>query len=1010
MVLLSMMCMVVRPASGCGLENNDESSRRIDLQTSSSEKKAYSVKEGNVLTLYYDENMQARGGRAVETGLTEESSKNDIARIIIDPSYVDYTPNSLERYFEGFSNLASIEGMQYFNTSKATSMYGLFAGCSSLISLDLNSFDTQNVTGMAYMFGDCTSLASLDLSNFNTKNVRNMNYMFHNCPSLASLDLSSFDTRNVEGMSYMFDHCSSLTSLDLSSFDTRNVTGMFEMFSKCTSLRTIYAGEYWSTEKIEDEQSGKYMFWECSSLVGGEGTRFDDSEYNHTYAHVDEGPDNPGYLTWKSNGDLYFTYRGKELRDGATVTIAAGRDEWGSGEMNCVTNLSSNPGNGLVLVTGKAGLSCTARMEILNNTLGAGTIQWCMGGECMAMNGVTMFEKTFTSGNDRMVQVQFDAINIINNKDGGILEARLTVFAGDKAQTVNIKFTYEGENKMWWGYYSDADAESINNNIGGKAGTIDVGIWVTASQPFVRNKSLTALRIWLGKDVAAISDDVKIWISKTLPTDISACEYVQTVPVSSLMQGKNEIKLTTPFVFNNTGILVGYTFTISKKAYPVMSGGDDAANAFWYRSGDQWKDFKSYGYGKLGIQLLLEGDGFPNNQATPTDFKPAVVESGKSVYIPIKITNGGKDPITCIAYTLSSNGSDSSEQMVQTGSIPYGTTAKVNVKFDADTHVGKANKTLTITKVNGYPNTAQKKTATGALTTVAILKTWPRNVLIEEFTTESCVYCPEAAKGLAAFLDSNPDKVDRVALACHHAGFYTDWLTVAASESYTWFYNSRSTYAPAFMYDRFAWDKNSPVVGRGDYQQYVDARIAEPSYVGITLSADVDSSKEKINVTVSCERGWDFSTTPARITLFLTEDNITAESQAGSADTFIHQHVLRDVNKTWGNVLNFSDDKAIYNYTFNLDPSWKIDDLKVVAFVSGYDDKDATNCTVENVATVALGQSASAVDEVVADNRIIQVSYYDLSGQKVNKPSKGVYVQIVKYADGRTLTHKMVYK
>ena len=234
MVLLSMMCMVVRPASGCGLENNDESSRRIDLQTSSSEKKAYSVKEGNVLTLYYDENMQARGGRAVETGLTEESSKNDIARIIIDPSYVDYTPNSLARYFEGFSNLASIEGMQYFNTSKATSMYGLFAGCSSLISLDLNSFDTQNVTGMAYMFGDCTSLASLDLSSFDTRNVEGMSYMFYNCSSLTSLDLSSFDTRNVDEMSYMFYNCSSLTSLDLSSFDTRNVTGMFEMFSKCT--------------------------------------------------------------------------------------------------------------------------------------------------------------------------------------------------------------------------------------------------------------------------------------------------------------------------------------------------------------------------------------------------------------------------------------------------------------------------------------------------------------------------------------------------------------------------------------------------------------------------------------------------------------------------------------------------------------------------------------------------------------------------------------------------------
>ena len=37
----------------------------------------------------------------------------------------------------------------------------------------------------------------------------------------------------------------------------------------------------------------------------------------------------------------------------------------------------------------------------------------------------------------------------------------------------------------------------------------------------------------------------------------------------------------------------------------------------------------------------------------------------------------------------------------------------------------------------------------------------------------------------------------KTAVVCHHAGFYTDWLTIDASESYTWLYNSGGTYAPA---------------------------------------------------------------------------------------------------------------------------------------------------------------------------------------------------------------------
>ena len=417
-------------------------------------------------------------------------------------------------------------------------------------------------------------------------------------------------------------------------------------------------------------------------------------------------------------------------------------------------------------------------------------------------------------------------------------------------------------------------------------------------------------------------------------------------------------------------------------------------------------------YGALVLQLLLDGGTYPNNYATAEDFGPSVVGLGQSVDIPVKITNGGKDPITSISYTITSNGATTEEKTVKTDAFAYPSTIKVNIPFEADATVGTVTKTLTITKVNGNDNTASNNTATGNLTTVAELKTWDRNVLIEEFTTEYCGYCPDAAAGLHDFMTNYPDLAKRTAAVCHHAGFYTDWLTIDASEKYTWFYNDGGgTYAPAFMYDRFDWGDGTPVVSRGSYKEYVEARLAETSYAGIDLITTFDG--DKLNVTANCERGWDFSSTPIRITLFLTEDNIAAQSQSGATGSFTHQHVLRAVNDTWGSVLDWNDNKASYSYTFNIDSSWKTDKLNVVAFVSGYDSSDPTNCVVENVAyTVAGGSSdpVTAIKALSSEDKVAKTVYYDLTGRLVVNPSNGLFIKAVTYKNGKTVTKKVILK
>ena len=113
--------------------------------------------------------------------------------------------------------------------------------------------------------------------------------------AIAIFGISRADTiDNVRDMSFMFYCCSSLTSLDVSGFKTDNVTDMRYMFYGCSKLSTIYAGDKWSTKNV---QEGGGMFNWCEKLVGGSGTLYDFNHIDYTYAHIDGGASNPGYLT-----------------------------------------------------------------------------------------------------------------------------------------------------------------------------------------------------------------------------------------------------------------------------------------------------------------------------------------------------------------------------------------------------------------------------------------------------------------------------------------------------------------------------------------------------------------------------------------------------------------------------------------------------------------------------------------------------------------------------------------
>ena len=219
------------------------------------DKEPYAVftSSNTTLTFYYDSQRSSRTGTtyvlntgANDTGWDTDGTNANVTRVVFDPSFANARPTTTYDWFFNMQNLQSITGMEYLNTSE--------------------------VTNMAYMFMLCTSLTSLDVSHFNTSKVTDMNSMF--CK------------------------CSSLTSLDLSSFNTSKVTKMGWMFSNCSNLRTIYVGSGWSTAAVT---SSNDMFRDCTNLVGGQGTTYNESNpWNKTYAHIDGGTSNPGYFTDKN--------------------------------------------------------------------------------------------------------------------------------------------------------------------------------------------------------------------------------------------------------------------------------------------------------------------------------------------------------------------------------------------------------------------------------------------------------------------------------------------------------------------------------------------------------------------------------------------------------------------------------------------------------------------------------------------------------------------------------------
>ena len=173
-----------------------------------------------VLTYYCDNKMNSREGQFkeiykapnVEDGSRECSSETrqyykDVKKVVVDPSMKEYPYPTMESLFGwdmdvetetfyGYENMTEIEGLENLPVGKVMSMRLMFAGCSSLKSLDLRSFaDIPSATQIGLMFYNCTSLETIYCNDdwSDNKALTYSSLMFKGCEALEGGKGTKYD-------------------------------------------------------------------------------------------------------------------------------------------------------------------------------------------------------------------------------------------------------------------------------------------------------------------------------------------------------------------------------------------------------------------------------------------------------------------------------------------------------------------------------------------------------------------------------------------------------------------------------------------------------------------------------------------------------------------------------------------------------------------------------------------------------------------------------------------------
>lgn len=215
---------------------------------------------------------------------------------------------------------------------------------------------------------------------------------------------------------------------------------------------------------------------------------------------------------------------------------------------------------------------------------------------------------------------------------------------------------------------------------------------------------------------------------------------------------------------------------------------------------------------------------------------------------------------------------------------------------------------------------------------------YTRCILVEEFSGQFCVNCPEGAKTLHEIQDAYG--ADTVIVATIHAGSLAlkedevpGWIGLANPIGERFYESVGKPSLPAAVINR-----QTSAIGRLNWLGEINKALSIPSFVKLSIDRQYDTATRQLSITVKADANADFN---GNLHVWLIEDGIEAYQEYPTThdEKYVHNNIFRtsitsDPLAGDGISLSFNDEvPSEYKYSITLREDYKPENMSIVAFV-----------------------------------------------------------------------------
>lgn len=468
-------------------------------------------------------------------------------------------------------------------------------------------------------------------------------------------------------------------------------------------------------------------------------------------------------------------------------------------------------------------------------------------------------------------------------------------------------------------------------------------------------------------------------------------------------------------------LLVGFDYTETETMVAAGSGGlctvgkGNGENFLIYTdlgSGEGWYSVNNLG--ALCVQLIVDVSSLPEKAIglsyLDTGFR--YKKAGEKVEMYVIADNLGRESLD--SYHLACQLDDQAPVMYDYAeSLPEQGSAHLQPVFTLPSDISLGHHTLTVSLLAEDETEATNDKATSSTDFFIYDESLPRQkAYVEQYNSQN--------ESMASIVNPLFEQVAKSNNAMVLVNVYEPGNPLAIEEA-AYLHDLYAYTIPSFTVNRSYFPGESYIAYDVNYyaEQYaplvpaiiddlVSQDMGEPAFATIDLQAQYDEETRQLTIDVTgdlVEGALDILGTPS-VTLLLTENNVKSKQVIINQSTqrpttkqdYTHQHVLRGfATPPTGAPVEVSGDHYSARHTVGIDPSWNLQEMTLVGFVT----RTAEEVTDDNVLIMDITNcNALALSELTGIHEIEspagkqQREYFLLNGQRVNPGNlpKGIYI------------------